>query len=186
MQVDSGADMTYDKSTDRFTMIPASGSSVYYFARIEVAGSEGRFYICDTRSMIESREAAFVETVENNMKLFTKREVSQARKTRESLARMGFPSVAQAIRTANSGSNFDVTPRDFEIADAIWGKDIASIKGKTKKRETPVADITVSPTLVQKEQVLSVDIMFIKKLAILIRVSTPLDLTLATSLTSLD
>jgi hypothetical protein len=139
----------------------------------EVAGSEGRFYICDTRSMIESREAAFVQTVEDNMKLFTKREIAQARKARESLARMGFPSVGQAIRTANSESNFDVTARDFEIEDAIWGKDIASIKGKTKKQVTPVADITVSPTLVQKEQVLSVDIMFIKKLAILIGVSKP-------------
>jgi Zinc knuckle len=50
MQVDSGADITYDKSTDRFTMIPASGSSMYYFARKELAGSEGRFYICDTRA----------------------------------------------------------------------------------------------------------------------------------------
>jgi hypothetical protein len=27
MQVDSGADVTYDKAMDRFTMIPASGSS---------------------------------------------------------------------------------------------------------------------------------------------------------------
>jgi Zinc knuckle len=182
MQVDSGADVTYDKATDRFIMIPASGRSVYYFGRKEVAGR----YMCDTRSMIESREAAFVQTVEDNMKLFTKREIAQARKARESLARMGFPSVGQAKRTANSESNFDVTARDFEIADAIWGKDIASIKGKTKKRANPVADITVSPTLVQKEQVLSVDIMFTKKLAILIGVSTLLDLTLATSLTSLD
>jgi hypothetical protein len=79
-----------------------------------------------------------------------------------------------------------VTARDFVIADAIWGKDIASMKGKTKKQATPVADITVSPTLVQKEQVLAIEIMFIRKLAILIGVSTPLDLTLATSLTSAD
>jgi hypothetical protein len=112
--------------------------------------------------------------------------VAQARKAREMLVRMEFPSVPQAIRAAGSGSNFDVTARDFEIAEAIWGKDVASLKGKTKKKETPVADIEVTPTLLQQEQVLSVDIMFIQKLAVLIGVETSLDLTLATSLSSLD
>jgi Reverse transcriptase (RNA-dependent DNA polymerase) len=167
-------------------MIPASGLNTYLFCRKKVSGSEGRFYICDTRTMIEPRHAAMVQTVEDNLRLFTKREVGQAVKARELLARMGFPSVGQAIRTANSGTNFDVTARDFEVADKIWGKDAASLKGKTKKQASAVADITVSPTMVQKEQVLSVDVMFVKKLAILIGVSTPLDLTLATSLTSLD
>jgi hypothetical protein len=136
--------------------------------------------------MIMPAESALVQTVEDNLRTFTKRELLQAKKARELMVRMGFPSVQQAIRTANSGSNFDVTPRDFEIADTIWGKDIASLKGKTKKRAAAIADIRVIPTLVQKEQVLSVDIMFVRKLAILIGVSTPLDLTLATSLTSLD
>jgi Zinc knuckle len=185
-QIDAGADITYEKERDRFVMIPDKGENVYYFGRKRVKGSEGRFYICDSRTMIMPAESALVQTVEDNMRTFTKREVLQAKHARELMVRMGFPSVQQAIRTANSGSNFDVTPRDFEIADTIWGKDIASLKGKTKKRATAIADIRVIPTLVQKEQVLSVDIMFVRKLAILIGVSTPLDLTLATSLTSLD
>ena len=185
-QIDAGADITYEKERDRFVMIPDKGENVYYFGRKRVKGSEGRFYICDSRTMIMPAESALVQTVEDNMRTFTKREVLQAKHARELMVRMGFPSVQQAIRTANSGSNFDVTPRDFEIADTIWGKDIASLKGKTRKRATAIADIRVMPTLVQKEQVLSVDIMFVRKLAILIGVSTPLDLTLATSLTSLD
>jgi hypothetical protein len=64
---------------------------------------------------------------------------------------MGFPSVQQAIRTVSSGSNFDVSARDFEIADAIWGKDVASHKGKTKKRATPVADINISSTRARQD-----------------------------------
>ena len=185
-QIDAGADITYEKQRDRFVMIPDQGKNAYYFVRKQVKGSEGRFYICDSRTMIRPAESVLAQTVEDNMRTFTKREVMQAKKARELLVRMGFPSVQQAIRTSNSGSNFDVTPRDFEIADTIWGKDVASLKGKTKKQATAIADIRVIPTLVQKEQVLSVDIMFVKKLAILIGVSTPLDLTLATSLTSLD
>jgi hypothetical protein len=171
-QIDSGADISYDRGGDRFIMTPASGNSTYYFSRKNCQGSEGRFYVCDSRTMIEPIETVLVQTVENNMRMFSKREVHQARKAREALARMGFPSVAQAIRTASSGSNFDVTARDFEIADVIWGKDIASMKGKTKKQATPVANVTISSTLVQKEQVLAIDLIFVRKLAILIGVSS--------------
>ena len=86
----------------------------------------------------------------------------------------------------NSGSNFDNTARDFQIADAIWGKDLASIKGKSVKRATAIADITVSTKLLQRDQVLSIDIMFIDKLAILVGVSTPLGLTIVYSLNTAD
>jgi hypothetical protein len=47
-----------------------------------------------------------VQTVEEIMKSYTKREVAQARKAREMPMRMGFPSVPQAIRAAGSVSNF--------------------------------------------------------------------------------
>ena len=60
------------------------------------------------------------------------------------------------------------------------------MKGKTKKRATAIADISVKSTLVQQQQVLAIDIMYIDKLAFLIGVATPLDLTMVTSLTSLD
>ena len=95
------------------------------------------------------------------------------------LARLGFPSGSDAIDMVNSGSNFSVCARDFQIAEAI-----PSLKGKTKKKT--IAEIIVAPTLVQQQQVLATDIMYIDKLAFLIRVATPLDLTIVTSLTSFD
>ena len=102
------------------------------------------------------------------------------------LARMGFPTVEQAMSIINCGSNFDVTARDFQIADAIWGKDIASLKGKSTKRATATADIAVSTKLLQRDRMLSVDIMYLDKLAILIGVATPLGLTIAYSLNAAD
>ena len=60
------------------------------------------------------------------------------------------------------------------------------MKGKTKKRASAVADISVKPVIVQQQQVLAVDIMFIDKVPFLIGVATPLDLTIVTSLISLD
>jgi hypothetical protein len=41
------------------------------------------------------------------------------------------------------GSGFDVTPYDFQVADAIWGPDIASLKGKTTKAKAMVPDSTL-------------------------------------------
>jgi hypothetical protein len=186
-QINAGADIDYDKALDRFTLTPAHSRNTYVFGRKDVEGSEGRFYVCDLRSMVYNcSEHAFIQTVSENLGKFSRREVEQARAARDMLARLGFPSVSDAIDMVNSGSNFSVSARDFQIADAIWGKDIPSLKGKTKKRATAVADISVKPTLVQQQQVLAVDIMFIDKLAFLIGVVTPLDLTIVTSLTSLD
>lgn len=131
-------------------------------------------------------EAVMVTTVKQNFTAFTKREIERARVAREMLARMGFPTVEQAISIINSGSNFEITTRDFQIADAIWGKDIASLKGKTSKRATESADITVKSRVVQKDQVLAIDIMFIDKMALLVGIATPLGLTIATSLNTSD
>jgi hypothetical protein len=88
-QIDAEADITYDKANDCFTMTPANGDSTYYFGRKDVTGSEGRFYVCDTTTMTKSKEAAHVVTVEDKMKCFTKREIQQARKVRESLVNRG-------------------------------------------------------------------------------------------------
>jgi hypothetical protein len=79
-----------------------------------------------------------------------------------------------------------VTERDFRIAHDIWGKDVTSMRGKTKKTATPVADISVRAPLVQKQQVLSVDIMFLESAPSLIAVATPHDLVLAVSLKTTD
>ena len=186
-QVNAGADIEYDKTLDRFTLIPAGSSNMYHFCRKDVEGSEGRFYICDLKPMMKIREEhAYIQTVSENLGKFTKREVESARAARDMLARLGFPSVSDAIDMVNSGSNFSVCARDFQIAEAIWGKDIPSLKGKTKKKATAIAEITVAPTLVQQQQVLAIDIMYIDKLAFLIGVATPLDLTIVTSLTSFD
>jgi hypothetical protein len=155
--------------------------------RKDVAGSEGRFYVCDLRTIMMGRnEHALEPTVTENIAKFTKREVTQAREAREMLAKMRFPSVSDAIDMANSCKNLGVCGRDFQVADAILGKDASSMKGKTKKRASAVADISVKPAIVQQQQVLSIDVMFIEKIPFLIGVATPLDLTIVTSLISLD
>ena len=189
-QIDNGADISYDKRLDQFVMQPRNSGTVYIFGRKNIEGSEGRFYICDVRDILkntrEDSDMAMVQTVTENIQHFTKREVEGARRAVEMRARMGFPSLEKAISLVRSGKNFDVCERDFRIAESIWGPDAASLQGKTKKMRTPQASVEVGPMLVQEQQVLSVDIMFIEKIPILIGVAHPLDLTMASDLRTID
>jgi hypothetical protein len=88
-QINAGADIDYDKVLDRFTLTPAHSSNTYIFDRKDVAGSEGRFYVCDLRQMVTKySEHVCVQTVSENLSKFSKREVEQARAARDMLARM--------------------------------------------------------------------------------------------------
>jgi hypothetical protein len=131
-------------------------------------------------------ELVMVATVAENMRKYTKREVESAGAARELLARMGYPSVENAIVMIRGGDKMKVTERDFRVAHDIWGKDVTSMRGKTKKKSTAVADISIRAPVIQKQQVLSVDIMFVDSIPSLVAVATPLDLVLAVSLKSSD
>ena len=194
VMVDQGNDVSYDKRNDRFLLRPANSSKVYSFCRKNIPGSEGRFYCCDVATMVgvkpttypEVDEHAMIETVQSNMQRYTKREVAGADRARLLLRKMGFSSIRNAIDIAAGGSDFDVTARDFEIAEDIYGRDVATLKGKSRKMPTPVADLSIGAATVQIEQVLSVDVMFVQGVPSLIGLATPLDLTMAVTLLAYD
>ena len=189
---DSGADIRYEHETGCFVMRPAGSSTSYSFSRQNLPGSTGRFYVCDASGMVGVKspcqpiEQVMVTTVRDNMLKFTKREIASAAAAREMLARMGYPPVEMAIAMIRGGNNFSVSEADFRNAHTIWGKCLASLRGKSHKKSSSVADISLTPAPVQQQQVLSVDIMYLEATAILIAVSTPLDMTLAVSLIRLD
>jgi Zinc knuckle len=183
--VDSGAIVKYDHKRNRFTVQPKGSNNVYSFIRKDVVGNDSKFYVCnmDRMESIDPRdENTMITTVANNMVRYTKREVLGAKKARELLARLGYPSVENAIAMLRDGTGFDVTPYDFQVADAIWGADIASMTGKTTRSKSMVPDTTLGVPIIQQQQTLVVDIMFIDQVSTLVAVSYPLDLTLAVTL----
>ena len=141
VMVDEGNDVSYDKVNDRFILRPAKSSRVYSFCRKNISGSEGKFYCCYVLSMVKERPTKYpdsvdhvlIETVENNLLKYTKREIAGAEKARLLLGKMGYPSVRNAMDIATKGTNFDVTARDFAIAEDIYGMDMASLKGRRRK-----------------------------------------------------
>ena len=65
----------------------------------------------------------FVQTVEDNMKLFSKRQVAGAKKARELYEKLIYPSTAdfRAIVSAGGIPGCEVTPEDVKTAEVIWG-----------------------------------------------------------------
>jgi hypothetical protein len=71
---DAGAVIRHYPKFGRFTMKPKGSENMYSFCRQNLKGSEGRLYVCETRSMIAKNptfhpdsEHSIVATVSSNM-----------------------------------------------------------------------------------------------------------------------
>ena len=129
VMVDQGNDVSYDKLNDQFVLIPVGSSKTYSFSRKQVSGSEGRFYCCNVKDMVRGKgynnllgEHALIETTGGNMQKYSNWEVEEADRARRLLSKMGFPPVSKAVAIITQGRNFDVTARDFAVADANMEK----------------------------------------------------------------
>ena len=131
----------------------------------------------DTEDIDWPCEHVTVQTVADNERLFTRREVHKARGAIELKRKLGFPSDRDLAELASTGKNLDVTPQDVARAHRIYGLNPHVLRGKTKTpRSTPIK-IEHIPRSLQAEQVLHVDLFFIDKLTFVLAVADPLSLT---------
>jgi len=93
---------------------------------------------------------------------------------------LGHISPQGAIDIVNGGVlNSTVTASDVRNAISIHGLSFAALKGKThRKTSTAARQQIVGPRVTQVQQTLDLDIFFVKQLAFLIRVLSPLGLNL--------
>ena len=80
--------------------------------------------------------------------------------------------------------NCPATCADIQRADAVWGKSIASMKGKTVKQKSAVVPPVYVPRAIPAEQVLGIDIMFFDGVMFLISYSSPMGLLMCSHLQS--
>jgi Reverse transcriptase (RNA-dependent DNA polymerase) len=174
--LDAGNIVSYDQSKDVYYL--QGHQRGYTFGRkILSNGRRSSHYACD----MADTDQTFVTTVADNMRQYTKREVTQAKNARELIARLGYPSSQATIDMLDAGmSNCDVTKQDVRNADAIFGPCIPSLRGKTHKRASTPASAVITPRVTQVQQILTVDLFFIKKLPFLLGELVPLGLALCT------
>jgi hypothetical protein len=112
-----------------------------------------------------------IQTVEENMKMFTPRQIQQAKAARDLLASLGTPSIRdmKTAITTNSIKNVPITVKDIDLAEQIFGPDLGTLKGKTTRRK-PLPMVTdqvaLPPELydAQQDVDLCVDVMFVNEL----------------------
>jgi hypothetical protein len=77
-------------------------------------------HVCYPKNM---GEYGFVQTVEGNMKLFSKQQIAGAVQAQDLFKKMIYPSTAdfRVIVSAGGISGCEVMPDDVKAAEVIWG-----------------------------------------------------------------
>ena len=119
-------------------------------------------------------------TVQQNLKNYTSRQISNATLAYRLIESLGYPSEATVIAMINSGSilNCPVTAHDVRRAIHIWGPSLGSIRGKsTLLPQSGVLEDPKPLSLQDTPVVMHVDLMFVASAVFLVSVATPLSLT---------
>jgi hypothetical protein len=110
----------------------------------------------------------FINTVEENKKFYTDRQLNRAKKARELFHAIGTPNIEdfKKIIRMNSIKNCPVTIDDIVISEKIFGPDIGTLKGKsTRHRPAPVVheyvDIPNELITAQENITLCIDVMHV-------------------------
>ena len=124
------------------------------------------------------RSIVLVNTVVENHKGFTRQEYKGDKAARCALGLVGYPSEREFTKMASSNMivNFPVTPADIKNANKIFDPDVPCMKVKLVRRcpEAVVPDyVDILEDILSMNTVLevSVDVIFVNKLAFLVSVS---------------
>jgi hypothetical protein len=129
-------------------------------------------------------QANFINTVQENMMKYSRRQVDRANKAKELYGIVGNPSIADFKIMIKFGliTNCQVTLEDINIATDIYGPDIAALKRKTvRKRPLPVrADFIKVPRerlTIQKHIQLVAGVLFVNGMPFELPISININLT---------
>lgn len=136
-----------------------------------------------------SSEPMMVNTVAQNKKGYTRREVRRAEEARRLLEIVGRPSERQlrALLEERQLRNCDITEQDFVNARAIFGPDVPSLKAKTVRKKADHVDMKMRPipeTIMarHKQVVICFDVMHINNIPFAVSISRAIKFATAEAL----
>lgn len=140
-------------------------------------------YVCNMESLVSNIASAHA-TVAENEALYTKREVDAARRAKQFIKELGYPSMAETMKMIHFGGlvNAPVTVQDIYRAFKIYGLDVPALKGKAKLSTPAIVKPEYVPKPVISSLTMHLDIMFVEGLKFLISVTTPLGLVMTSYL----
>jgi hypothetical protein len=132
----------------------------------------------------KQEQLTFLQTVQDKMEGFTKRQVIGAQQARNLYAKLAYPSIKdfEWAVISNQIQDCPVTKNDIEVAQLIWGKDVSALKGKTVRSNAPgVKGITLSVPKefmkLNKDVLLTMDLFFVNKIVFFLTLSRKIDFT---------
>jgi hypothetical protein len=122
-----------------------------------------------------------INTVRANYKGFTKKQIQQANTARclTQIAALPSDRALQSLVRLNLLQNCPITYDDIKNANAIWGSNVANIRGKTRKTdriETDYVDITRALLSAHDNVTLVADVMFVNGVPFLVSASRNINL----------
>jgi hypothetical protein len=123
-------------------------------------------------------KTVMINEVEANKAQYSKNEVQKADGSRDLLKKLFFPSIPDLKKMVSNGSiiNCPITVTDINNAETIYGKDIASLKGKSTSKKSVRFQLNEKNIDIRdefkKSIVVSADNFFIRGLKFLLTVNT--------------
>ena len=171
---DNSFSLQWDNEMDRFELQIFENGEKYLFTRDPGSGS---LYLCDLKEAV-----VYTTTVKENKRFYSKREKVMANKARLLQRRLGFVSTQTLVKMISNGQllNCEVSIDDVRRAEAIYGQDLAEIKGKSTLTKAPALEIVRTKPEETQDQTAHVDIMFVAQKPFLITVFTETEYTMVT------
>ena len=113
-------------------------------------------------------------TVSENMKGYTERQISNAKRARRLCTILGFPTVEnfKHVLLQNLIKNCPVTVEDVTIAEKIYGPDISALKGKSTRPKAKMVRndwVEIPPEITERHDSLNyyMDVMYVNGMPML-------------------
>jgi hypothetical protein len=124
-------------------------------------------HVCYQKKM---GQFGFVQTVEDNMKLFSKHQIAGAVKARELCEKLIFPLTSDFRAAVSAGGvpGSDVTIDDVKATEVIWGQSVLKMKGNTvrrdgKQKKQSIVKVPTELIKIHQDVELAIDCFFVNK-----------------------